>query len=106
MPSNPYTFPQVDRLIHEPARLAILTVLSNCTSADFLFLQNATGLSKGNLSVQISKLEESGFVRVVKEIRKKKTLTTVSLAREGRSAIKEYWQTMEAIRRQTNPARG
>jgi DNA-binding transcriptional ArsR family regulator len=98
------TFPEVNRLIHEPARLAILAVLSNCRSADFLFLQSATGLSKGNLSVQISRLEEAGLVYVEKTMRRKKTLTTISLTKSGRNKIAQYWQTMDEIRRQANPA--
>ena len=94
-------FPEVNRLIHEPARLAILTVLANCESADFVFLQNATGLSKGNLSVQISRLEEAGLVFVKKTIRQKKTLTTISLAKFGRDEIGQYWRTIEKIRTHT-----
>jgi DNA-binding transcriptional ArsR family regulator len=101
---NSGSFPEVNRLIHEPARLAILTVLSTCESADFLFLQSATGLSKGNLSVQISRLEEAGVVYVEKTIRRKKTLTTISLTRRGRDEIAEYWKTMDEIRRQAIPA--
>src|SRR5580692_4481977 len=99
MPDNSYFFPEVNRTVHEPARLAILTVLSTCESADFLFLQSATGLSKGNLSVQISRLEEAGVVYVEKTIRRKKTLTTISLTRRGRDEIAEYWKTMDEIRR-------
>ncbi|HEY3056658.1 MAG TPA: transcriptional regulator, partial [Thermoanaerobaculia bacterium] len=54
----------LDRLVHEPARLSILTALSACKSADFLFLQRLTGLSKGNLSSHLSKLEEGGLVAI------------------------------------------
>jgi DNA-binding MarR family transcriptional regulator len=93
-------FAELDRMIHEPARLAILTVLSACRSADFLFLQNATGLSKGNLSVQISRLEEAALVNVVKVIDRKKTRTTVSLTPEGAAAVDRYWKTMDKIREQ------
>ena len=50
----------LDRLIHEPGRLAILTVLSSVTDADFVFLLRATGLTKGNLSSHLSKLEDAG----------------------------------------------
>jgi DNA-binding transcriptional ArsR family regulator len=90
--------PLPNRLVHEPARLAILTVLSACASADFVFLQTATGLSKGNLSVQLTNLEQAGLVVIRKEIIDKKTRTTVSLAKRGRSEIDEYWKTMDAIR--------
>lgn len=54
--------PEIDRLIHEPARLTTLTVLASCAGADFLSLQNITGLSKGNLSVQLTRLEEAGLI--------------------------------------------
>ena len=104
MPDDSQSFPEVNRLIHEPARLAILTVLSACKSADFIFLLRATGLSKGNLSVQISRLEEAGLVAVEKCIKKKKTLTTISLTRSSRNEIDRYWQTLDQIRRRVIPA--
>jgi DNA-binding transcriptional ArsR family regulator len=92
-------FPEIDRLVHEPARLAILTVLSACRSADFLFLQTATGLSKGNLSVQLTKLEQAGLIRIEKAIEEKKTRTTASLSPEGARDLAEYWRSMEALRK-------
>ena len=61
-------FPDIDRVIHEPARLAILSVLGGCGAADFLFLENATGLSRGNLSVQLTKLEEAGLIKLIRQI--------------------------------------
>lgn len=90
--------PSPNRLIHEPARLAILTVLASCAAADFVFLQGVTGLSKGNLSVQLSNLEQSGLVIITKEIIDKKTRTTVRLSKQGAAQIDEYWRTMDAIR--------
>lgn len=93
------SFPEVNRLIHEPARLAILTVLSTCESADFQFLLSSTGLTKGNLSVQISRLEEARLVYVEKSIRRKKMRTAISLSARGRNEIAEYWRTMDKIRR-------
>ncbi len=105
MLDGPCSFPEVNRLIHEPARLAILTVLSSCESADFIFLQSATGLTKGNLSVQITRLEEAHLVQVEKTIKHKKMLTTISLSKRGRKEMTEYWRTMEKIRRQANPSK-
>jgi Winged helix DNA-binding domain len=55
--------PEIDRIVDEPARLAILTVLASCQSADFLFLEPARGLMRGNLSVQLTRLEEAGPVK-------------------------------------------
>ena len=101
MSDDPVPFPEVDRVVHEPARLAIMTVLSSCRSADFLFLQNVTGLSKGNLSVQISRLEEAGLVTVDKSIVRKKTLTRISLTGQGIEVMERYWKTMDRIRKQS-----
>jgi DNA-binding transcriptional ArsR family regulator len=90
--------PSPNRLIHEPARLAILTVLSSCAAADFVFLQKVTRLSKGNLSVQLTNLEEAGLVIIRKEIVNKKMRTTVSLSKRGISEIADYWKVMDEIR--------
>jgi DNA-binding MarR family transcriptional regulator len=98
--------PSPNRVVHEPARLAILVVLSSCVSADFVFLQNATGLSKGNLSVQLTNLEESGLVVVTKKIEDRKTRTTVRLSKRGATEIEEYWKTMDAIRAHMNTEGG
>jgi DNA-binding MarR family transcriptional regulator len=87
-----------NRLVHEPARLAILTVLSSCSSADFVFLRRVTGLTKGNLSVQLVNLEEAGLVVITKEIIERKMRTTVKLTKRGAAEIEEYWRTMDAIR--------
>jgi len=92
--------PSPNRLIHEPARLAILTVLSSCASADFVFLQKVTRLSKGNLSVQLTNLEQAALVVIRKEIIDKKMRTTVSLSKRGISEIAHYWKTMDEIRAQ------
>ena len=59
--------PVPNRMVHEPARLAILTVLSSCQSADFLFLEHVTGLTRGNLSVQLTNLETAGLIEIRKE---------------------------------------
>jgi DNA-binding transcriptional ArsR family regulator len=98
--------PEIDRQVHEPARLAILTVLSACERADFLFLERATGLSRGNLSVQLTRLEEAGLIEIEKIIVRKKTVTTAALLARGRGALDAYWQSMEELRaRATAPER-
>jgi DNA-binding transcriptional ArsR family regulator len=101
MSDTPPRILEVDRMIHEPARLEILTVLSSCRSADFIFLHNVTGLSKGNLSVQISRLEKAELVAVEKVIERKKTRTTVSLTKLGTGAMDRYWKTMDKIRKRS-----
>jgi DNA-binding transcriptional ArsR family regulator len=98
MSNETSVLPSPNRLIHEPARLVILTVLSSCASADFVFLQKITRLSKGNLSVQLTNLEQAGLVIIHKEIIDKKTRTTVSLSKRGISELADYWKTMDAIR--------
>ena len=88
----------LDRRVHDPARLAILTALSACERADFLFLQRITGLTKGNLSSHLSKLEEAGLVEIEKRFVEKKTQTLVRLSGDGRQAIESYWKEMEELR--------
>ena len=88
----------LDRRVHDPARLAILTALSACERADFLYLQRITGLTKGNLSSHLSKLEEAELVVIEKRFVEKKTQTLVRLSDHGRRAIETYWQEMEELR--------
>jgi DNA-binding transcriptional ArsR family regulator len=88
----------LDRRVHDPARLAILTALSACERADFLFLLRITGLTKGNLSSHLSKLEESGLVEIEKRFVEKKTQTLVRLSDDGRQTIVNYWKEMEELR--------
>lgn len=95
--------PEIDRLVHEPARLAILSVLAACERADFLFLERATGLSRGNLSVQLSRLEEAGVIEIEKTIERKRTLTTAALTRRGRGTLDAYWRTMDELRARSRP---
>ena len=80
----------VDRLLHEPSRTIIVAILTAVESADFLYLQRETGLTKGNLSVHLSKLEEAGYVNIEKTYRGKVPLTLCRLTDEGRVAFDEY----------------
>lgn len=93
-----FLMPEIDRVVHEPARLAILTVLAACEEADFLFLERATKLSRGNLSVQLSRLEEACVIEIEKKIEHKRTLTTARLTDQGRRALSSYWESMENLR--------
>ena len=88
----------LDKLIHEPARLAILTALSVCESADFLSLRRLTRLSDGNLSVQLSRLEEAGMVSIQKQFVAKKTSTRVKITKKGSSAIQRHWEQLNTIK--------
>ncbi len=88
-----------DRLIHEPARLAIMAVLSACESADFTYLLNTTGLSKGNLSSHLSKLEKSDYVVLTKSFKGKYPNTSCALTSEGRKAFVAYRKQYLALAR-------
>jgi DNA-binding transcriptional ArsR family regulator len=88
----------LDRLIHEPGRLAILTVLSSAGDADFLFLQRATGLTKGNLSSHLAKLEAAGLVTVEKRFVGRKPNTRLALTAEGRERITRHWEQLDRLR--------
>ncbi|SEP67852.1 winged helix-turn-helix domain-containing protein [Microlunatus flavus] len=88
----------VDRLVHEPARLGILTVLSSVRSAEFLFLQSTLGLSKGNLSSHLGKLEQGGLVEITKKFVGKKPQTSAALTPAGLEAIGRYWRQLDHLR--------
>ena len=79
---------EIDRIIHEPARLIIMAHLYVVESADFLFLMQQTGLTFGNLSSHMSKLEQAGFISVEKEFVDRKPHTMLSLTKSGRAALK------------------
>ncbi len=88
---------EIDRVIHEPARLLILAYLSVVESADFLFLMNQTHLTRGNLSAHLSKLEATGYVEIKKEFVEKIPRTLLSLTEEGRKAFQEYRRSMRQV---------
>jgi len=80
----------LDRVIHEPARLTIAAILSVVEGADFLYLQRETGLTKGNLSFHLARLEEAGYAVLKKTYRGKIPLTLVRLTEEGNRAYRDY----------------
>ena len=90
----------VDRVIHEPARLRILALLSGAEQVDFLFLTRETGLTKGNLSSHLGKLEEAAYVEIEKTFRGKIPLTLARLTPKGRAALKSYRKTMNGLLRE------
>jgi len=92
---------ELDRLIHEPARLLIVTILSTVESADFLFLQRETGLTKGNLSAHLSKLEDAGYVKIQKTFKGKLPLTICKLTAAGTKAITQYRQQLQSFMEMT-----
>ena len=88
---------KIDRLIHEPGRLMIMAHLFVVENADFLFLKRQTGLTWGNLSAHISKLEAVGYIDVEKEFVDKKPHTTLHLTEKGRTAFQTYRQSMKQV---------
>ncbi|MBA2283790.1 MAG: transcriptional regulator [Acidimicrobiia bacterium] len=89
---------ELDRLVHEPGRLAILTVLSSVRNADFTFLLQVTGLTKGNLSSHLSKLEAAGLLTIDKSFVRKKSHTAVALTSEGRQRIAAHWAQLDRLK--------
>lgn len=87
----------LDRLVHEPARLAILTVLSGAELVEFGFLETVCRLSKGNLSSHLSKLEAGGLVAIEKSFRGKRPLTRASITDAGRNALDGYRAQIAAL---------
>jgi DNA-binding MarR family transcriptional regulator len=96
---SPYlrTFADVDRLIHEPARLMLVSLLYAVERVDFLYLLTESGLTKGNLSSHLSKLEEAGYVEIQKTYRGKVPQTLVSLTEKGRQAVETYRKYLKAV---------
>ena len=92
---GPPPMASIDRLVHEPARFVIMAHLYVVESADFLFLMNQTGLTWGNLSSHLSKLEAAGYVRIEKEFLGKKPHTMLHLTPEGRAAFEQYRKHMQ-----------
>ena len=87
----------IDRLIHEPARFMILAHLYVIESADYLFIMRRTGLTWGNLSAHLSKLEAAGYVDIEKTFIGKKPHTMVRLTGKGRTAFRQYRQSMKKV---------
>ena len=88
----------IDRLIHEPVRLQIMSILAGVDRADFTFMLTTLGLSKGNLSSHIDKLEQAKYVKVHKSFHGKTTLTEYSMTKKGQKALQEYWNALDEIR--------
>ena len=85
----------IDKIIHEPARLNIMAHLYVIESADFLFMMRQTGLTFGNLSAHMSKLENAGYIEIIKEFIGKKPHTMLKLTEKGRQAFKNYRKQMK-----------
>ena len=82
--------PEVDVLLHEPARLRILALLALVDEADFMYVLRRTGLSRGNLSVQLGRLESAGTIGLHRQLEKNRPRTTYFLTREGLDSLRVY----------------
>jgi DNA-binding MarR family transcriptional regulator len=87
----------LDKTVHEPARLMMLSILYGIDRADFVFLHKITGLTRGNFSTHMSKLEEAGYIKVDKEFVNRRPLTVLSITPAGRSALETYKESMKRI---------
>lgn len=93
----------VDRLLHEPARLMIVTILYPLDQSDFLYLLRETGLTKGNLSAHLMKLEEAAYIEIEKTFRGKVPMTLIKLSPLGRTAFMDYRNKLKDIMEQITP---
>ena len=93
---NQFSIPdgEIDKLVHEPARLKIMLYLYAVETADFVYLMHKTGLSKGNLSSHLSKLEDAGYVDIEKIFVDKIPRTLMSLSKKGQKEFENYKESM------------
>jgi len=100
---NPEPFLQLDRVIHERGRLAIMSMLAASPELSFTELRDALEMTDGNLTTHMRTLQEAGYVSIAKSYRNRRPLTTVSLTAAGRQAFANYVALLEQIVRQAKP---
>jgi DNA-binding MarR family transcriptional regulator len=100
---NPEPFLQLDRVIHEKGRLAIMSLLAANAELSFTEMRGILNMTDGNLTTHIRTLQEAGYVAVTKTYQNNRPLTTCSLTDQGRSAFAEYINLLEQIVQQTKP---
>ena len=96
---------KLDKVVHEPARLRIMMVLSGLDSADFNFLLNTLSISRGNLSSHTEKLQRAGYIEIEKAFIGKRPNTSFKLTTTGSKALEKYWENLDTIR-QSAPKAG
>jgi DNA-binding MarR family transcriptional regulator len=89
---------ELDKTIHEPNRLRIMMVLSGLDTSDFNFLLTTLGLTRGNLSRHIEKLESADYLKVEKSFKGKMPNTSYQITQKGLEALKQYWQNIDDVR--------
>ena len=90
---------EIDKIIHEPARLRIMMILAGVEQADFNFLLKALSLTRGNLSRHVEKLESAAYLNVKKSFNGKIPNTSYQLTQKGSKALTQYWENLDAVRR-------
>lgn len=100
---NPEPFLNLDRVIHEKGRLAIMSSLAATPELSFTELRDALNMTDGNLTTHIRTLQEAGYVSVAKSYQNNRPLTTCSLTAKGRKAFAAYINLLEDIVRQNRP---
>ena len=83
-------FKELDPLLHSQLRLGVISLLISVESAEFTFLKEKTNSTAGNLSVQLDKLSEAGYIKIEKSFKGKKPLTTCKITRKGIKAFEDY----------------
>lgn len=98
---NPEPFLNLDRVIHEKGRMAIMSLLAATPEMSFTELRDTLSMTDGNLTTHIKTLQQAGYVSVTKSVQNNRPLTTCSLTTAGRAAFKDYVELLEQIVRQT-----
>jgi DNA-binding MarR family transcriptional regulator len=100
---NPQAFLEIDRVIHEKGRLAIMSMLAASTELSFTELREALEMTDGNLTTHIRTLQEAGYVSVTKSFHNKRPLTTCAMTAQGKKAFSNYINLLERIVQQSKP---
>ena len=100
---NPQAFLELDRVIHEKGRLAIMSMLAASAELSFTELREALEMTDGNLTTHIRTLQEAGYVSVTKSFHNKRPLTTCALTAQGKKAFTNYINLLERIVQQNKP---
>ena len=100
---NPEPFLNLDRVIHEKGRMAIMSLLAATPELSFTELRDTLNMTDGNITTHIKTLQQAGYVGVTKSVQNNRPLTTCSLTAAGRTAFKDYVNLLEQIVQQTKP---
>jgi DNA-binding MarR family transcriptional regulator len=100
---NPEPFLQIDRVIHEKGRLAIMSMLAASPELSFTELRDTLGMTDGNITTHIRTLQEAGYLSVTKSFQNNRPLTTCALTPAGKKAFAHYIDLLERIIQQNRP---